>query len=111
MVGPPDPRDLLVISRRAVAIASDRGCIDQEYLDEFLEPDRKSQIPDVLWRSIRAPRGGRRGLATKVRHIKEGITQGYYQGNYPFITRDGFEDAKQWKFQISNSVLQGATVW
>ena len=72
----------MVISRRAVAIASDSGVIDQEYLDESLALDRKSQIPDVLWRSIRAPRGGQRGLATKGRHIKEGITQGYYQGNY-----------------------------
>ena len=85
--------------------------VDQEYLDETLEPNRKLQIPDVLWRSIRAPRGGRRGLATKVRHINEGIAQGYYQGTYPFVTRDGLEYAKQWKFQVSNSVLQGATVW
>jgi hypothetical protein len=87
----------VVISRRAVAIASESVVIDQEYPDETLEPDRKSQIPDVLWRSIRAPRGGRRGLATKVRHIKEGIAQGYYQGKYPFVTRDGLEYAKQWK--------------
>lgn len=29
----------------------------------------------------------------------------------PFVTRDGLEYAKQWKFQVSNSVLQGATVW
>ena len=100
----------MVISRRAVAIASESVVIDQEYPDETLEPDRKSQIPDVLWRSIRAPRGGRRGLATKVRHIKEGIAQGYYQGNYPFVTRDGLEYAKQWNFQVSTSVLQGATV-
>ena len=64
-----------------------------------------------MWRSIRAPRGGRRGLATKVRHINEGIAQGYYQGRSPFVTRDGLEYAKQWKFQVSNSVLQGATVW
>ena len=85
--------------------------VDQEYLDETLELNRKLQIPDVLWRSIRAPRGGRRGLATKVRHINEGIAQGYYQGTYPFVTRDGLEYAKQWKFQVSNSVLQGATVW
>ena len=27
------------------------------------------------------------------------------------VTRDGLEYAKQWKFQVSNSVLQGATVW
>ena len=64
----------------------------------------------TLWRSIQAPRGGRRGLATKVRRVK-GISQGCYQGTYPFITGAGFEYAKQWKFQISNSVLQGATVW
>ena len=41
---------------------------------------------------------------------QEGIAQGYYQ-EYPFVTRDGLEYAKQWKFQVSNSVLQGATVW
>ena len=27
------------------------------------------------------------------------------------VTRDGLEYAKQWKFQVSNSVLQGAPVW
>jgi hypothetical protein len=101
----------LVISRRAAAIATSSGIIDQEYLDETLEPDRRQQIPDALWRAIRAPRGGRRGLSTKVRHIREGIDQGFYKGNYPFVTREGLEYARQWKFQVCDSVLQGATVW
>ena len=101
----------MVISRRAAAIATSSGIIDQEYLDETLEPDRRQQIPDALWRAIRAPRGGRRGLSTKVRHIREGIDQGFYKGNYPFVTREGLEYARQWRFQVCDSVLQGATVW
>ena len=101
----------MVISRRAAAIATSSGIIDREYLDETLEPDRRQQIPDALWRAIRAPRGGRRGLSTKVRHIREGIDQGFYKRNYPFVTREGLEYARQWKFQVCDSVLQGATVW
>eukprot|EP00435_Cladocopium_sp_Y103_P060020 s754_g21.t1 len=76
-----------------------------------VKPSQRSQIPDTLWRSIRAPRGGQRGFATKVRHINEGIAQGHYRGTYPFVNQSGHSYAQQWKFQISSTVLQEATVW
>ena len=101
----------VVISRRAIAIISGEGIVDQEYLDVSLEPDRKKQIPDILWRCLRAPRGGRRGLGNKVRHINEGIAQGFYQGTYPFVNSSGFEYARRWKFQVFDSLLQGTAVW
>ena len=99
------------LSAAAIATISGKGIVDREYLDETLEPDRRQQIPDVLWRCIRSPRGGRRGLATKVRHINEGIAQGCYETTFPFVNQSGFEYAKRWKFQVIGSLLQGTAVW
>ena len=99
----------MVISRRAAAIATSSGVIDQEYLDETLEPNRKSQILDVLWRS------GRQGVDEEVLRQRLAHQRGdrsrVLSRKISFVTRDGLEYAKQWKFQVSNSVLQGATVW
>ena len=101
MVGPSDSlrESFLVISRRAVAITTSSGVIDQEYLDETLEP-----IANFRSRTSCGDRSGRREVDEEVLRQRFGIST-------PFVTRDGLEYAKQWKFQVSNSVLQGATVW
>ena len=79
-------------------------------MDTSIEPERRDQISDVLWRSIKG-RGGRRGYSQKVRHIKEGLQNGAYSLTYPFVTQEGRLYAQLWQFRILDSVSQGASVW
>ena len=65
----------------------------------------------MLWRCVHAKRGGRRGLQNKVRHLSEGLTSGVYSNQYPWVLQQGYTYASSWGFTVSQSVLQGSTVW
>ena len=66
----------LVISRRAVAITTSSGVIDQEYLDETLEP-----IANFRSRTSCGDRSGRREVDEEVLRQRFGIsTRGSLRG-------------------------------
>ena len=65
----------------------------------------------MLWRCVHAKRGGRRGLQNKVRHLSEGRISGVYSHQYPWVLQQGYTYASSWGFTVSQSVLQGSTVW
>ena len=69
------------------------------------------EVGDVLWRSVVARRGGRRGYSIKVPHLTGGLASGVYFNNYPWISQQGRDYADRWGFSIVDSVLQGASVW
>lgn len=73
---PPNSPVSLVISRivsqhlGAVFLQS-QFLLTNPYLDQALEPDRKKQASDPVWRALQG-RGGKRGYKQKLKHISVG---------------------------------------
>ena len=102
--------NLLVISRIARAIVGTITSGSSSYFDPSVETPGQ-EVGDVLWRSVVARRGGRRGYSIKVRHLTEGLASGVYFNHHPFISQEGRTYADRWGFSILESVLQGGSVW
>ena len=43
--------------------------------------------------------------------MAEGIEQGVYLNHYPWVSQEGRQYCERWGFRISESVLQGTTIW
>ena len=67
------------------------------YLDQALEPDRKKQASDPVWRALQG-REGKRGYKQKLNHISVGLrlSEGHYWNSYPWALQAGHNFAKSW---------------